>query len=173
MNKAFTKEDTSDTLIVVPPRAPLPPGVPNYVTARGLALLRSELAELDAERARLSGDRADDAERTRRLVIVDARRAELADRVASAQLVDPLRQSHDEVRFGATVTLRSDRDGVREERRLTIVGVDEAAPAEGRVAFLTPIARAVLGLRVGESTSLHTAAGDEELEVTAISYTLD
>lgn len=174
MNKAFTKEDAPDALLVVPPRAPLPPGVPNYVTARGLALLRAELADVDAARARLNGDASDDAERTRRLTIVNARLADLAARVAGAQLVDPRTQPQGEVRFGATVTLRTRQgDGAGEERRFTIVGVDEAAPAEGRVAFLSPIARAVIGLRVGETAFLRTAAGEEELEVTAISYAVD
>ena len=173
MNKAFTKEDAPDALLVVPPRAPLPPGVPNYVTVRGLALLRGELAGLHAERGRIDTDASDDAEQTRRLTIINARLADLAARLASAQLVDPKTQAHDEVRFGATVTLRTRRgEGAGEERRLTIVGVDEAAPADGRVAFLSLIARAVLGLRVGETATLRTAHGDEELQVTAIRYDL-
>ena len=170
MSKAFTKDDAPETPLVVP-RAPLPPGVPNYVTPRGLALLRSELAALEAERSRVSSDVDDDAERLRRLAIAAGRMSELAARIASAQLVDPRAQSHDVVRFGATVTLRTlsgDRPG--EERRLTIVGVDEADAAGGRVAFLAPIARAVLGLAVGETATLRTAGGEEALEVTAIEY---
>jgi transcription elongation factor GreB len=173
MNKAFTKEDASEAPVVIPRRAPLPPGVPNYVTARGLALLRSELADLQQQRVTLIRADSDDAERMRQLAIVDARLAELAARVASAQVVDHSRQPRDEVRFGATVTLRCARGAVCDERRLTIVGVDEAAPADGRVAFLSPIARAVTGLRVGDATVFTTAAGDEELEVTAISYPVD
>jgi transcription elongation factor GreB len=51
-----------------------------------------------------------------------------------------------------------------------IVGVDEANAAEGRVAFTAPVARAVLGKRVGETATLRTARGEEELEVTAIAY---
>ena len=174
MNKAFTKEDAPEALLVIPPRAPLPPGVPNYVTARGLAMLRAELAAVEAERARINTDTSDDAERTRRLTIVNARLADLSARVAGAQLVDPKTQAHDEVRFGATVTLRTRHgEGAGEERRFTIVGVDEAAPGEGYVAFLSPIARAVLGLRVGETATLRTAAGEEELAVAAISYAVD
>jgi len=94
MSKAFTKDDAGEAPLLVPPRAPLPPGVPNYVTARGLALLRAELAELEAERARLNGDERD-PERARKLVVTDARRADLAARIAAANLVDPRGQPHD------------------------------------------------------------------------------
>jgi transcription elongation factor GreB len=168
VSKAFTRDDAPETPLVVPPRAPLPDGVPNYVTARGLALLRAELGELELERAAIAADTGDDAEeRTRRLARHTARIADLASRVASARLVDPTRQPHDEVRFGATVTLRSESG---EERRYTIVGVDEADPAAGRIAFLAPIARAVIGLREGETATLRTARGEETLAVIAISY---
>jgi transcription elongation factor GreB len=168
MSKAFTKDDRPDEPLVVPPRAPLPPGVPNYVTARGLVLLREELAALETDRARLGGD---DPERARRRAVVAGRMRELAERIGTAVVVDPRAQSHDEVRFGATVTLRV-LEGRRpgDERRVQIVGVDEAAPAEGRVAFVAPIARAILGLRVGETAVLRVADGDELLEVVAIDY---
>jgi len=89
------------------------------------------------------------------------------ERIASAQLVDPRRQSHDEVRFGATVTLRHE-DGAT--ARWTIVGVDEADPAHGRIAFLAPLARALTGLRVGDAGTLRTANGEASLEVVAIDY---
>lgn len=165
MSKAFTSEETPDDPIVVPPRAPLPLGVPNYVTVRGLELLRTELATLDTERAALTT--SDDAERARKLAINAARVAALGERIASAQLVDPRRQSHDEVRFGATVTLRRD-DGTTE--RWTIVGVDEADPSHGRIAFLAPLARALTGFRVGDVGTLRTKNGDESLEIVAIDY---
>src|SRR5262245_59390593 len=67
MSKAFTRDDVSTAPLVVPPRAPLPPGTPNYVTARGLRLLRQELAGLEAERIRRTADREDDPDRGRML----------------------------------------------------------------------------------------------------------
>ncbi len=169
MSKAFTSEETPDDPIVVPPRAPLPADVPNYVTARGLTLLQAERTALEQERARVQ-QTDDDAERTRRLAVLGARLAALGARIAGAQVVDPRAQPHDEVRFGATVALRGE-DG--EVRRFQIVGVDEADAAHGRIAFTAPIARAVIGLRVGETAMLHAARGDEELEVTAIAYEVD
>lgn len=166
MSKAFTSEETPDDPIVVPPRAPLPAGVPNYVTARGLELLRTELSMLEHERSALTAT-TENTDRSRKLALNAARTSALGERIASAQLVDPRRQSHDEVRFGATVTLRHE-DGTT--ARWTIVGVDEADPAHGRIAFLAPLARALTGLRVGDSGTLRTANGEEALEVVAIEY---
>lgn len=168
MSRAFAREGDVDGPLVVPPRASLPPGVPNYVTARGLELLRTELTELEAERARIDADDSDEAERTRGLNYIATRIADLLARIDSARLVEPRNQPQDEVRFGATVTLRT-RAG--EERRFTIVGVDEAAAAEGRIAFTAPIARAVLGKRVGDAATLRTPRGEEVLDVVAITYT--
>ena len=170
MSKAFTKDEAWEEPII-PPRAPLPAGVPNYVTPRGLRLLRAELAELEAARQRLDTDPSDEVERRRRRAILDRRRSDLAARIATAELVDPRRQPHDTVRFGATVTLRTltgERAG--QERRLEIVGVDEADAAHGRVAFVAPIARAILGREVGETASLHTTRGEELLQVMSIEY---
>ena len=166
MSKAFTSEETPDDPIVVPPRAPLPAGVPNFVTLRGLGLLRTELATLEQERATFSTI-DDDSERARRLGINAARTAALAERIATASVVDPTQQSHDDVRFGATVTLRR---GHGTTEHWTIVGVDEADPTHGRIAFLSPLARAVTGLAVGDVSMLRTANGEEELEVVAIDY---
>jgi transcription elongation factor GreB len=169
MSKAFTSEETPDDPIVVPPRAPLPSDVPNYVTARGLALLRDEHATLERERNALMA-KPESADRTRGLAINTERLAALGQRLASARLVDPRLQPHDDVRFGATVTIRHD-DGTTQ--RYTIVGVDEADPATGRIAFLSPLARAVTGLSVGESATLRAAGGEQTIEVVALSYDLE
>jgi transcription elongation factor GreB len=171
MSKAFTKDDAPDEPLVIPSRAPLPPGITNYVTARGLALLRLEHAGLDAERARLEEARGEDTDRRHRLAVLAERIAELMGRITGAVVVDPHQQPHDEARFGATVTLRA-AAGERpaEERRYQIVGVDEADVSQGRVAFVAPVARALLGKRVGDTVSVRTARGDEELEIIAIEY---
>ena len=168
MSKAFTKDEAWEEPII-PPRAPVPAGVPNYVTPRGLGLLRAELVQLDAERQRLDADRGDELDYRRRLAILSGRASELTARIASAELVDPSGQPRDVVRFGARVTLRTasgDREG--EERRLEIVGIDEADAAHGRVAFTAPIARAILGRGVGDTAVLHSPRGQELLEVMSI-----
>lgn len=163
MSKAFTSEETVDAPVIVSPRAPLPDGAPNYVTSRGLALLRAELETLEAERAKIEG--ASDA--AARLPALAARLGELAARIGSAVEVDGPSQPAGEVRFGATATVR-DQHGA--ERRYRIVGVDEADARAGLVAFVSPIARALLGRRVGELTALRTPRGEEELEIVAVTY---
>jgi transcription elongation factor GreB len=170
VSKAFTKEDVVDQPVVVPSRAPLPAGVVNYVTSRGLALLREESATLEKERAELE-QVFDAEERARRLAIVAARLGELAGRIGSAVVVDPGGGATDQVRFGATVTVRA-LEGAHagQDRRYTIVGVDEASAADGRIAFVSPLARAVLGRRVGESVSMVSGRREEELEIVAVEY---
>jgi transcription elongation factor GreB len=166
VSKAFTKDETSDEPVVVPARAPLPTGVPNYVTPRGLALLREELSRRLSERTHLD-DQQDAAARRQQQATLTARLGELEARIATAVVVEPATQPHDEVRFGAQVTVRTAQN---EERQYRLVGVDEADGAHGLVAFVSPLARALLGRRVGEVTTLRTPRGEEELEVVAISY---
>jgi transcription elongation factor GreB len=163
MSKAFTSEETADDPLVVAPRPPLPPGVPNYVTRRGLALLREELAALEGRRDLLtaSGDAGG------QLPTLIRRVAELSARIAGAVEVAPAARNPDEVRFGATVTVRGE-DG--NARSYQIVGVDEANARDGRVAFSSPMARALLGRRVGDGVTVGSPRGDEELVVVEIRY---
>jgi transcription elongation factor GreB len=161
MSRAFVKEDV-EAAPLVPRRAPLPEGAPNYVTRRGLALLRAEqdelLTQLSAEERRSSGERATSA-------AIRARILELEGRLASAEPVDPPPGELEVVRFGLSVTVRA-VDGA--ERTVRIVGVDEANPAEGRIAFVAPLARALLGKHPGETTLVKTPRGEEELEIVEI-----
>ena len=168
MSKAFTKDDAWEEPLI-PPRAPLPDGAPNLVTPRGMQLLRAELAELEAERQGLAGQSSDEVESRRRLAIATGRLRDLSARIASAEVVEASPQTHDVVRFGSSVVVRTesgDREG--EERRLQIVGVDEADAANGLVAFTAPIARAIMGLEVGETASLITPRGEESLLIVSI-----
>lgn len=168
MSKAFTKEGAADAPLV-PPRTPLPPGVVNYVTPRGLGLLRDELHQLQAERAALEASAPPDAEidRHQALAALSARAAELESRLAVAELVDPASQQRDEARFGARVRVRTEAG---EERHYQIVGVDEADVEAGRIAFLAPLARALLGKRAGDAAVVRAPHGNEELEVLEVSY---
>ena len=155
MSKAFTSEETAEQPPVVRPRAPLPDGVPNYVTSRGLARLRAELEALRASSAlpETSGQR----------------RADLEERIASAELVAAPADSAGVVRFGATVTVASGSGS----QRYRIVGVDEADPARGTIAFVAPLARALLGRVVGDSVRLHTPRGEQQLEIVAVDYDVE
>ena len=166
MSSAFLKNETADAPVVIPARAPLPAGATNYVTPRGLSLLRRELADLEAERGSMQHE-PDENERSRQLALINGRVGALSQRIASASVVDPATQPHAEVRFGATVTLHPKKGP---DRMLTIVGVDEADASHGRVAFTAPIARAMQGKRVGDSVALRTMKGEEIYTVTAIEY---
>jgi transcription elongation factor GreB len=181
MSKAFTKEDASASDAgFVRPRAPLPPDVPNYVTPRGLAMLEQELALLEHERNGLEAqafaedadsrgkDGTKDETHQAQLASLTGRITELLARIHGVVLINGHgAQIRDEVRFGAAVTVR---DVAGRLRRYQIVGIDEANGAEGRLAFVAPVARALLGRQVGEVTFVQTPRGEEELEVVAISY---
>jgi len=171
MSRGFTKEDDAQTPPIIPPRAALPPGTPNYVTPAGLEQLRAELATLETERAQAEADRSNETDRTHRLSLYNGRLALLLERLGSAKVVDPAGQPPREVRFGATVTLRTVRGGKEGfERRFTIVGVDEADIALGKVAFVAPIARAVQGAKLKKQVSLKLGPQEEVVEITAIEY---
>src|SRR5690606_42015953 len=101
MSKAFVREDAVEEPRIVPARAPLPPGVPNYVTARGLELLQAERAELQAERARLEQVPADTPEPDEQLAGIAHRPAELGARTATAPGVGTRGQPRAPARFGA------------------------------------------------------------------------
>ena len=166
VSKAFTREEEAGLPVIVPPRAPLPEGVPNYVTANGLAQLREELAKLGAEQE-WAGRDLEDMARTQALAALTARRGELERRIANAELVAPPTEgSFDEIRFGATVAVRSEV-GLR---KYSIVGVDEADAARGKIAFVSPLARALLGRSVGEVVQLRTPRGVETLRIDSVHY---
>ena len=167
MSRAFLKNESADDPVVIPARAPLPPGVSNYVTPRGLALLRAELAELEAEHARVQLNETDETERTRQLALINGKIGALNQRIGTAHVVNPATQPHDEIRFGASVTLRP-KSGA--DRQLSIVGVDETDAANGLIAFTAPIARAMQGKRLGDTVLLRTLKGEEAFNVVAIRY---
>ncbi len=165
MSKAFTDEEAADLPALVRPRAPLPNGVPNYVTARGLAALHDELARLGAERT-AAETIANAKERGRALGGLARRRAELEERIATAEVVALPAAPREVVRFGARVRVAA-TDG---ERSYRIVGVDEADAASGAIAFTSPLAGALLGKRRGDTVRLRAPRGDEELEIASVEY---
>ena len=160
MSRAFVKEDSGDLEPL--PDIPVSPH-PNLVTPRGLAQLKDRLTETQT---RLSALRAR-AERLDKLPEAAAERdiRYLEARLRSAILIDPAGHDLTEVAFGLGVRLADD-DGA--DRIFEIVGEDEADPAQGRIAPHAPLARALLGARVGDAVIWRKPSGNVELEVLEI-----
>lgn len=182
MSKAFVKEsdyDEDDDLEV--DGSPLPAGTKNYITRSGYTQLRSELEHLmNVERpdvvqivswAASNGDRSENGDYLygkKRLREIDRRIRFLTRRLEIAEVVDPAEQpNRDQVFFGATVVY-SDTAG--EEFRVTIVGVDEAEPLQGRISWISPVARALIKAREGDTVTLRTPGGVENLDILEVHY---
>jgi transcription elongation GreA/GreB family factor len=149
VSRAFVKEDDGAG-------EPLPDRPvslhPNFVTPEGLEAIDRELAQLQERHAAAlqAEDRTAQGAIGRDLRYWSARRA-------SAQVVKAA-AAPDEVSFGATVTIRRD-DGRQQTWR--IVGEDEADPAQGKLSYVSPVARALLGKRVGDV--VRAGASDAEI----------
>lgn len=168
MSRGFVREDDQEEAPFIPPRAPLPDGVTNHVTLRGLRLLLAEREQLEQERANVQGS---DHDRRTAQAVIDGRMALLNERIATARPVETGTTTPLEVRFGTTVTVHY-HSGPQQgtERSFTLVGVDEANVAELRIAFTAPIARALIGKRVGERVKVLLGPTQQELEVRGIAW---
>lgn len=180
MSKAFTKEtDREDDDEVQ--EASLPKGLKNYMTLDGYQTLRKELEHLvKVERpevvsvvawAASNGDRSENGDYLygkKRLREIDRRIRFLTKRLESAEVINPATQPNkDQVFFGATV-LYENQDG--QETEVTIVGIDEADPLNGKISWISPVAKALLKAHEGDSVNLITPAGPQELIILEIRY---
>jgi transcription elongation factor GreB len=178
MSKAFTKEDTD-----APEEELEAPEIPasgkNYISAAGFARLQAELRELvEVERpevvktvawAASNGDRSENGDYIygkKRLREIDRRVRFLIKRLESAEVVESAGRDTDQVFFGATVRVRS----AAGERTVTILGLDEVDPARGIVSWISPIAKALIKAREGDTVTLRAPSGEEKLEILEVSY---
>ena len=152
MSRGFIKEGDQEEIPMVPPRAYLPEGVPNYVTKEGLDALKEELKNLENERAK-AGDNYI------MVNFLDATIKQLVGRINSAVEVDLAKVSKDTVSFGAWVRYNG--------RVVRIVGVDEADVNKGLVSFVSPIAKALMGKKAGDVIELK---GKERIVVEEVSF---
>jgi transcription elongation factor GreB len=181
MSKAFVKEgdDTEDEEEFEAPT--LPAGTKNYMTLGGYRRMKAELLQLlDVERpevvrtvswAASNGDRSENGDYIygkKRLREIDRRIRFLTRRLDAAEVVDvSAREPTDQVFFGATVAYQTSRG---ERQQVTIVGVDEVDPARRHVSWVSPIARALLKSREGDSVQFITPNGSETIEVLEVRY---
>jgi transcription elongation factor GreB len=154
---------------------------PRFITPRGFARLRAEYDSLfGVERPKVVeivswaaslGDRSENADYLygkKRLREIDRRLAHLARIMKAAKVVDPATQTErDQVRFGATVEVADEDDN---RRTLTLVGDDETDAAAGHIGWSAPLARALIGAKVGEERIVRLPSGEKNYEVMAISY---
>ena len=181
MSKAFvseSKDDDDDDNGGLPP---IPAGAKNYITPQGYQRIKAELLQLiDVERpevvkvvhwAASNGDRSENGDYIygkRRLREIDRRIRFLTKRMDLAEIVDPsLHHGSDQVFFGATVTYAN---ASGQEHTVTIVGIDELDPLHGKISWVSPVARALTKSREGDSVTLATPSGMEELEILAVQY---
>jgi transcription elongation factor GreB len=158
----------------------MPPPRPRFITREGLDRIRAEYHDLFAgERPKLvetiawaaaNGDRSENGDYIygrKKLREIDRRLSHLARIMKAAKVVDPATQDPAQVRFGATVDL-ADEDDAR--RRVTIVGDDETDAATGRIGWSAPLARAIIGARIGDERLVRLPAGEKSYAVVAIRY---
>jgi len=162
MNKAFTKEtDHDDELSLLPD---MPVGVHNYITPAGFLALQNALRELIAN---LPPDGTPNAAGQTRSEI-EQRLHYLQTRIESAEVVNPaVHVGNDQIFFGATVTYQ---DEAEELHTVTIVGLDELDPANGKISWLSPVAHALLNATEGDTVEMDGPAGLEELSIIAVDY---
>jgi transcription elongation factor GreB len=182
MSKAFTKENDNapeeDDEEVV---APLPPGSKNYMTPPGHLRMREEFDHLwKIERPKLvetihwaasNGDRSENGDYIygkRRLREIDRRLRYLGKRLENVEVVDPtIREDTDQVFFGATVTVADDENA---EATYTIVGIDEADLRRNHISWISPMARALMKAREGDTVMLMTPGGRREIQILHVRY---
>jgi transcription elongation factor GreB len=183
MSKAFVKEsDGADDDDIEAP--PIPAGSKNYITPAGYTRLKHELVSLlNVERpevvrivswAASNGDRSENGDYIygkKRLREIDRHIRFLIRRLDVAEVVDPAARRDDDgadrAYFGATVTVRNAKG---EERTVSIVGIDEIDAARGYISWVSPMARALLKAREGDTVTLRTPGGVDELEILEVRY---
>lgn len=182
MSKAFTKERDDDPQEEPDAQgAALPSGTPNYLTPVGYAALTAELHQLlKVERpktveivswAASNGDRSENGDYIygkRRLREIDRRLRFLSKRLAVAQVVDPAAQAgNDQIFFGAQVTIEDEQG---DQQTYRIVGVDETHLAAQSISWVSPMARALIKAREGDTVTVQSPSGPREITVVRVAY---
>jgi transcription elongation factor GreB len=165
----------------MPPRwRPPQPGSSPYITPEGERTLREELKYLWQKRRRevvpalsaaaAEGDRSENAEyiyRKKQLAEIDRRVRYLSRRLDEVVVVRQSPPDGSRVFFGARIELR---DLTGETLRYRIVGADETSARDGWISIDSPLARALLGKREGDTVSVQLPDGEAEFQVLAIAY---
>jgi transcription elongation factor GreA len=151
------------------------------MTGPGLQRLEDELRQLKASErpaiirqiaeARTHGDLSENAEyhaARERQSFIEGRIAELEEIIASAEVIDPSSLSGEHVMFGAHVWLVDEE--TEKEATYQIVGVHEANIKDGRLSISSPLAKALIGKKVGDSISVPAPGGDRSYEILGVKF---
>lgn len=181
MSKAFTREGDGEELELDQPESPSPPaGKKNYITPAGAKRLRDELHQLlSVERPKITeivswaaslGDRSENGDyiyNKKKLREIDRRIHFLQKRLEISEVVDPTSVQSDRVHFGATVTVRNEKEDLK---TYSIVGIDETDIKRGRISWISPLGSALLKTKVGDTITFRSPKGEEDLEIVEIRY---
>ena len=168
MSRGFVKEDDQEEVPIVPPRAYLPDGVTNFVTPSGMNQLLAEKQMLVNEKNNLNN--ANENEQRIVLNYINAKLQLLNNRIVEAKIVNLNEQPQNEIRFGASITLKIEAS--KNIQTFQIVGVDEADISKGKVSFLSPIAKVLINKKIGDKVILKQAKKDIVFEIIDITYSL-
>ena len=166
MSRAFVKESDDDLSAGELPERPLPDH-PNYVTPKGLELLQSRVRELSEHHEQLKRDAPDQSEAKQKLREIERDLRYFNSQLERATVVDTAGQPREEVHFGAIVEIEDESGALQ---TFTIVGDDEADVAQGRISWAAPLARAMIGAKVGDSVVWRRPAGETEVTIVDINY---
>ncbi|MEZ0317109.1 MAG: GreA/GreB family elongation factor [Methylophilaceae bacterium] len=165
MSRGFVKEDDLEHAGTDLPERPISEH-PNYVTPLGLLQLQQQFEALEQERQQLSPSKEDPVV-SQRLGMVERDLRYFQARLETVVVVEATTQPDDKVLFGATVEAEDENGDLH---TFTIVGEDEADISANKVSWVSPLARALLGHKLGENVIWKRPAGDLALEITNISY---
>lgn len=170
MSRGFVKEDDLEHAGTDLPERPISAQI-NYVTSTGLAQLKQMIEVLFAERAELIALK-DDATAMQKLSMVERDLRYFAARLTNAVLVEKTPSKFEEVTrdkvvFGAIVTIENEDATLQ---TLTIVGEDEANIAENKISWGSPLAKALIGQKLGDTVVWKRPAGDTELTIIAVDF---
>ncbi len=166
MSRGFVREDDQEEVPIVPQRAYLPEGLTNFVTPSGMDQLLAEKQRLIDEKNNLSS--TSENEKRIELNFINAKLQLLNNRIAEAKVVDLKEQPQNEIRFGATVTLKAEVSG--NIRIFQVVGVDEADIAKNKISFISPLAKAMINKKVGDRITLKRDREDIVFKIMDIVY---
>ena len=165
MSRAFVKENDLEHAGIDIPERPLS-DEPNYVTPYGLQLLNETFDALEKKRKILK-QKKDDSIAKQKIATVERDMRYFAGRIESAILTTPKGEDHSIVLFGAKVTVEDDEGKIS---MFEIVGEDEADISKGKVSYLSPLAEALIGAKLGEEVTWKKPIGDTYLTIGKIEY---